>query len=158
MYDVVLTRAIERAAVWNVGHAVITPVTYLDYIWHYAHKVYEYAVLAPLARLYLYGPSFGGWGFWNGLGLHVICSQKTNLLPEFWQTHPAECIQIVSKNFYGMIVLVETLCYFLILWVFAKGFIACVAKCKKTKQPKSANKTTNSQDNNQQHVVDHPTK
>jgi hypothetical protein len=156
MYDVVLSRAVERAAVWNMGQAAI-PATFLDHIWHYVHVVYEYAVLSPLARLYLYGPSFGGWGFWNGLGLHVICSQKTNLLPEFWQSHPTECIQIVSKNFYGMIVLFETLCYFLILWVFAKSLFACITKFRKPKQPDSSFSNPSKIKKKQENVVDCPT-
>lgn len=108
-----LVRVVERASVWetNVPHnSIITTV----------QSLYEKFILSPLARLYLYGPSWGGWGFWNGLTLPVICAQKTNLLPEFWEHNSFECAQIVSKQFYSSIVFIETFLYFVIIWCSMK--------------------------------------
>jgi hypothetical protein len=136
--ELALTNAVERAAAWKDFSPVLMPTTLPEYITYYVHKSYEYVILSPLARLYLHGPSWGGMGFWNGLGLHVICSQKTNLMPEFWQTHPMECIQIVSKSFYSLVVLIETLFYFFFLWIILKGISQCMAQCRKRHQKKDS--------------------
>lgn len=118
MYELVLHKVMQDAtAVSN------PPYPLFEYLIQYIQIAYEKIIVYPLMRLLLHGPSLGGWGFWNGLDLSVICSQKTNLLPEFWQSHPAECVQLVSKGFYGAIVLVETVVYFLLIWVGIK----CVA-------------------------------
>lgn len=139
MYELALTHAVKEAAttviqpgMTNIGLVSSEP-SLTGHLIRYAQKVYEYVVLVPLARLYLHGPSLGGWGFWNGLDLSVICSQKTNLLPEFWKSHPTECIQLVSKGFYGVLVLLETVTYFLLIWVILR----CVANlCKRWGQQK----------------------
>jgi len=108
MYEGALSQAVQR-------HVAVSPVPGT------LHRLYETWVLAPLARLYLYGPALGGWGFWNGLDVAVICSHKTHLLPEFWQAHPTECLQLIGQGFYGVLVLGETLVYFLgLAWVLRR--------------------------------------
>ena len=110
-----LVRVVERASTWENINATCNA-----YIHGAIQSVYEKLFLMPLARLYLYGPSLGGWGFWNGIKLHVICAQKTNLLPDFWEHHPFECAQLVSKQFYSSIILIETFVYFYLFWCSIK--------------------------------------
>jgi hypothetical protein len=88
-------------------------------------QLYTYVILSPLARLYLFGPSWGTFGFWSGIDVTVICSQKTNLPPTFWQEHPHECVEIISKQFYGTVVLFETIFYFGIMWFIFKYIFSC---------------------------------
>lgn len=111
-----LVRAIQRASEWAITKDTLPS----HRIYQYIQLAYDYTVLSPLARLYLYGPSLGGWGFWNGMDLSMICAQKTNISLEFWQTHSAECIQLISRHFYGIVVLVETLFYFIIMWALLR--------------------------------------
>lgn len=40
----------------------------------------------PLKNLYLYGPSFAGYGFWEGLPKAEICSRLTMVEARHWYT------------------------------------------------------------------------
>jgi hypothetical protein len=87
----------------------------IDTCIHYIMQVYHHVVLYPLAKLYMYGPTLNGWGFWGGQDISHICAQKTSLDAEFWKHHPHECIEIIGKNFYAFVILMETLIYFRLL-------------------------------------------
>lgn len=116
-----LTQAIQRASAWK--DVFLIPATGPLY---YVRKVYEWIVLTPLARLYINGPSWGSFGFWNGQSLSDICAQKTSLDATFWQANPMECAQIISKNFYAMVISVETLMYFALLWITIRSLFDCI--------------------------------
>ena len=119
-----LTHAIESAAT-SVGYtsASTTSESITGHIFSTFYKLYGYIILSPLARLYLHGPSWGTFGFWNGIDVAVICSQKTQLSPSFWEEHPRECLQLVSKQFFGTVVLFETIIYFIVIWSFLKSLM-----------------------------------
>jgi len=87
----------------------------VEYLTYHLNKIYYYIIVFPLAKLYLWGPSFGGWGFWGGMDMAEICAQKTTLSSEFWKRNPEECAEIVSKQFYSMTILIETIVYFYLL-------------------------------------------
>ena len=138
--EVSLKNAVERAAKWQMVMSSPSPSlsiqsieSWMDVATRWIHKPYEYLILSPLARLYLYGPALGGWGFWNGMDLSIICAQKTQLSPEFWNDHPYECIQIVSRNFYSVVVLCETVLYFMFVWMFVKCVITVCCQCRRFK-------------------------
>ena len=86
-------------------------------------KIYEFIILTPLARLYLHGPSWGTIGFWNGVDINIICAQKTQLSVSFWENNSSECLTLITKQFYGMIVMFETICYFFMLWISIKTIL-----------------------------------
>ena len=75
------------------------------------YEAYEWFILTPMAKMYLFGPSFLGWGFWAGQDLSQICSQKTNVPSEFWEKNPLQCVQLITKSFYAMVVVIETILY-----------------------------------------------
>lgn len=84
----------------------------------FLEKVYSKVILTPLAKLYLWGPAVGGWGFWNGIETHDICTQKTTIAAEFWKDHPEECIELIGKHFYSIVITIQTIVYFIILtWI-----------------------------------------
>lgn len=91
---------------------------------------YEKFILFPLGRLYLLGPTLYGWGFWGGTDISHICASKTHLNSEFWKQNPSQCIQMIGKNFYSIIVGVETIVYFLTLWTLLKLFFYCIKQMK----------------------------
>jgi len=114
--ELALNNAVERAITWEIK----ATHTWIDIPIYYIRKTYEYVVLTPLSRLFLLGPSLGGFGFWNGQRIEDICAQKTSLTADFWKDHHMECVQIISKSFYGMVVLFETVIYFLVMWFIIK--------------------------------------
>jgi len=82
-----------------------------------ALTIYAATVLTPLKRLYFDGPRFFGYGFWKGAPMHDICAALTNHNSEFWQKNPVACQEIVDKDFYSIVVLVETIGYFALFYV-----------------------------------------
>lgn len=135
--SVSLSNAVERSSLIFDNFVVTHPKTWTEHIWHGIQNGYELLILSPLARLYLHGPSFGGIGFWNGISIYTICSQKTTLLPEFWKSHSTECIQLISKHFYGGVVLFETVTYFVFIWVSLKYILNYLKHkcCKQEQEP-----------------------
>ena len=89
-------------------------------VWHAtksaALAIYTATVLTPLKRLYFYGPRMAGIGFWRGIPKHDICAALTNHDSHFWIKYPDACNEIIAKDFYSIEVLVETICYFALLY------------------------------------------
>ena len=128
-----LRNAIENAAVKSHNFhyvAVNQSGSISEYFPSIFNKIYEYIVLSPLARLYLYGPSWGTFGFWNGMDTTIICSQKTQLSSSFWEEHPHECLQLISKHFYGTVVLFETIVYFTVVYLTLKYIFTFCYHCR----------------------------
>ena len=124
--DSSLSNAIQNAmslAKFQPVSSTQLPTTLPNNVLTVCRQLYTYVILSPLARLYLYGPSWGTFGFWSGIDATVICSQKTNLPPIFWEKHPHECVEIISKQFYGTVVMFETIFYFGTIWFILKYFL-----------------------------------
>ncbi len=83
----------------------------------FALTVYAATVLTPLRRLYFNGPRFFGYGFWKGVPIYDICASLTHHNSEFWKQNPTACQEIVEKDFYAIVVLVETIGYFALFYV-----------------------------------------
>lgn len=84
-----------------------------------AVTVYAATILIPLKRLYFQGPRFYGYGFWKGAPAHDICAELTHHNSEFWQKNPLACQEIIEKDFHAIVVLVETIGYFSIVYFIA---------------------------------------
>jgi hypothetical protein len=83
-----------------------------------ALALYTATVLAPLQRLYFDGPRFFyGYGFWKGAAKHDICAALTSHDSKFWLEHPIDCQAIIAKDFHSIVVLVETIGYFSLLYI-----------------------------------------
>ena len=98
--------------------------------------LYEWLVLMPLSRLYLYGPTLNGWGFWGGQEVSLICAQQTSLNVNFWRENEDQCYELISKQFQSITVLVETVMYFLCIFSFLKFLLNLVHNQLQRKQKK----------------------
>ena len=90
--------------------------------------IYENFFIIPLARLYLWAPTLNGWGGLGGQNLQEICAQMTHLSSDFWDLHRPECMDMVSKKFYGLVVVFETFFYFIILFYIIHKFCLRIKK------------------------------
>ena len=55
----------------------------------------------PLRHLYLNGPSFSGYGFWEGLPREEICSRLTMVEARYWYGTPEQehaCSQLIERK------------------------------------------------------------
>lgn len=82
----------------------------------YLVQLYKTFVVKPLARLYLWGPRMGNFGFWGGQTLHDICAQITSVSSDFWIKHPDECLVTISKSFYSLLILFESVLYVVFIY------------------------------------------
>lgn len=83
-----------------------------------AVAIYAATMIAPLKRLYFEGPRFYGYGFWKGAAEHDICAALTNHDSNFWMAHSDACKEIIEKDFHSIVVLVETVGYFALFYIF----------------------------------------
>lgn len=79
-------------------------------------SMYHTLILQGLAKLYIYGPSMGAIGGWQGQTPQGICSHLTPSSEEFWLRNPEECSHLITRQFYSWIVLFEVVLYFLIIF------------------------------------------
>ena len=59
-------------------------------------------LLAPLRLLYLRGPAWSGWGFWEGRPPDDICAELTHVDARHWRddlSGPAACDDLVDRKF-----------------------------------------------------------
>lgn len=92
--------------------------------------VYTSVMIKPLRRLYFDGPHFYGYGFWRGAAAHDICAHLTTYDSKFWLQHPQACREIIERDFYSIVVFLETLGYFLALYLCLKMIYNYVSRRK----------------------------
>ncbi len=57
-------------------------------------------LLIPLYVIYFYGPSLGGYGFWEGKEWSVICGEITGIQTErYWGTVQGACEDVIWRKF-----------------------------------------------------------
>ena len=123
---------VETASAWDKSLWYESPSAgWLGTICNTTTRLYGRFIVAPLARLYLWGPNIGGWGFWQGQEMHDICAQQTSYSSDFWREHPTACAEIVSKKFYSFLVVLQTAVYFLILFLVIKAIYRFLCYCKR---------------------------
>lgn len=86
----------------------------------HAGSAYEYALVAPLYRLYRQGPSLRGFGFWRGASSEDICSALTNVEATFWCDHLERCETLIYVDFKSYVIVGETIVYFCVLVALAR--------------------------------------
>jgi len=79
-------------------------ITAKTYLW----SLYNTCVLNMLFRLYIGGPSFAGYGFWEGQQNNEICAQMTRSSSSFWDNNHSECDAIIFRRFYSWVILFES--------------------------------------------------
>lgn len=103
-------------------------------------NIYSTVVLRGLARLYIFGPSVAGVGFWQGRDPANICSRMTESSEHFWHLNMEECHRIIATHFHSYVVLLEVLVYFILLvkvlaWGKSKMAECCHRQARVTKRP-----------------------
>jgi hypothetical protein len=57
-------------------------------------------LMVPLYIVYFYGPSLGGYGFWEGKEWPVICGEITGIQTErYWGTVQDACQDVIWRKF-----------------------------------------------------------
>jgi len=77
---------------------------------------YDYLLVNPLRKIYLFGPAVVGFGFWQGLSSPEICAHITQYTETFWRENPTDCEALIEAKFYSFQISVEALLYFLLLY------------------------------------------
>ena len=67
----------------------------MNHILNYYIFLYSWIIWMPLIQLYLKGPNFHGYGFWNGKPSIDICSYLTGRSSIKFYEDPEECFQIL---------------------------------------------------------------
>lgn len=82
----------------------------------WAQTCYDMAVVNPLERLYLFGPTLCGYGFWGGRAREDICASLSNTPSAFWAQHAGECDDLIARNFNATLVAAESIIYVALLY------------------------------------------
>lgn len=83
-------------------------------LFKFFNLLYFYIFIVPFARLYLQGPWFSGFGFWNGLPPHEICSRLNGAsgpLSGHFSDHPEVCLEMIERDISAKLILVETVVF-----------------------------------------------
>tara|TARA_Y100000310_G_scaffold331842_1_gene406198 strand:+ start:6341 stop:6727 length:387 start_codon:yes stop_codon:yes gene_type:complete len=90
--------------------------------------IHAYFIASPLKHLYLYGPSLGGYGFWNGKNEMDICAEMTGVPSDVWAINMENCQQHIDRHFNALIVSTNFVLYLGFVWVSWKTLLAFIGK------------------------------
>lgn len=84
---------------------------------YYAKSLLFWTVEYPLLLLYMHGPRFGSWGFWNGMDYWHICAEMSGVPSTHWliPENGVTCYQLIYQRFYSFIVLLYVSLYAAVL-------------------------------------------
>lgn len=83
------------------------------------YRIYDYAVIQVIKKLYLHGPGISSYGFWQGRAPHEICAMIAGNAADFWNTNQhtrTECQALIDAKFNTWIIAIETVTYFIVLY------------------------------------------
>jgi hypothetical protein len=87
----------------------------------------------PLMQLYLQGPAFGGYGFWQNTEPAVICERITNVQHNHWENNLNVCSDLIYQRFASFMLLLYVgmyICTIITLYcVCVFRMIKCKLKC-----------------------------
>ena len=101
--------------------------------------IYQWVIIRPLRRLYIYGPSFMEYGFWGGRSSSQICQSITTYSEAFWQSNVSACEDIIETKFRAFHITVEIIVYFMLLYQLAKvtGLLCRILVCRQCQRQNS---------------------
>lgn len=79
------------------------------------NRILYYVIQLPISVLYYRGPTLSGYGFYEGLPKHDICSRITGVPGKHWLETPIECADIIARKLDSIYVLVYFGIYMIIL-------------------------------------------
>ena len=97
----------------------------------------------PILQLYIYGPSFFGYGFWQGQEPEVICTTLTNVPVSHWNDNPNECGALIYRRFESYMVLIYVVTYIFTLCSLYGCVVFNVVHCVYCKRFRTQNKQQN---------------
>lgn len=104
--------------------------------------IWYYGVISPLQYIYFRGPKLMGWGFWDGMHPHDICSELTNHKMRFVSgEHDATCHSMLVNKFESFLVLFLIFIYVLCIVVFVKKCTKGSSKSKVIYTPRFSGST-----------------
>jgi len=81
-------------------------------------QLHHWLLVAPLSNLYYFGPTFHGYGFWNGTPIEDICASLTGSPSAFWINNLGECQQLVERQFFAFLAGAHFILYAFIMYRF----------------------------------------
>ena len=85
-------------------------------------KLYTYSVWIPWIKLYLQGPAWSSFGFWQGQSATQICAATTQVDAQFWEQHLPTCYETLFRKVESFLVVV----HFAIVSVGTLCFLHCL--------------------------------
>ena len=97
-------------------------------------QLYHSLITAPLQQLYMHGPSFGGYGFWNGKNNVDICAEMTSISSDVWVVNQEDCQDRIDRGFYSLVVSANFVLYVGLLWFGTKTCISYICRRRQLHQ------------------------
>lgn len=69
----------------------------------------------PVELLYLNGPSFNGYGFYEGKSAEIICFELTQVPSTHWNENPVECQDLIQRKTYAFLIFIYFALYVIFL-------------------------------------------
>lgn len=99
--------------------------------WLYPQKLltecYDYLFAAPLKQLYLHGPCFFNFGFWQGRQESQICAEISgpHVSESFWLINSLECQELIERRVNSFIVNIKLILYMYTLLCLFHTLMSC---------------------------------
>lgn len=117
------TAAVAATEAPSVSLSVLARAQQLIALFVWAGAALHRAVLlAPLRELYLAGPQYKGFGFWEGAPPSDICAQLTQVPAAHWEANAGACAQLIDNKLYGFALFAQLLLAMLLLYRLASFF------------------------------------
>lgn len=94
------------------------------------NDIRKFFFVALFRILYLTGPSFGGYGWWEGKSEPDICSALTNVDSQHWIENPEKCSKKIDNNVQGWVILVEIIFYSILAYNYFVNLLKRITKTK----------------------------
>jgi hypothetical protein len=80
----------------------------------------------PFMRLYMRGPRFGGYGFWEGRSPPDACAEITGVSAGHWYANQAECHALLYQRAMGWVLCIYTAIYCLACYNAMRHLCICM--------------------------------
>jgi hypothetical protein len=116
-----------------------------SWISRFLYALYFYVIIYPFSRLYVFGPSRWGLGFWNGRDKADMCAHLSGASGPgalHFVNNPHECVSMIQRDFTSALILFEMMllypiclyaAYRLGAWLL-KSCCGCACSCCRRKR------------------------
>ena len=114
--ELVLQQGSCNASTALVSEASRVTVVILASICYPFFFVYENTATVFLKNLFLKGPAWGSFGFWQSRPASDICAEYTKYDASFWYVHPEECLKLIETRFVAFKTMCEATMLLLVVY------------------------------------------